>query len=210
MQTHKTLLMLLPFALLLGAPGCDSSDNGNDDAAEAGDGDGDGDEDPYDGAFDDCTREFLEEDLVVIDTMGNPGPVRWYGPGADPETGELIDDGETEYHVSVTYLALRPENIEQFLGLIPNVNQALFSNPGLVAVQLADSQQCATARTLTVWTDEAAMYEFVGSQAHVDAIVAFPDISRGQSTLASFGGVKASDITWDRALAELEAAEAYD
>ena len=207
MHIDKTLPMLLPLALLVGAPGCDSSDDSSDDAAgETGDGDGD----PYDGAFDQCTREVMEEDMTVIDDMGNPGPVRWYGPGADPETGELLDDGETEFHVSVTYLALRPENIETFMGLIPGVNQALFSNPGLVAVQLADSQQCATARTLTVWTDEAAMYEFVGSQAHVDAIVAFPEISRGQSTLANFGGVKASDITWERALAELKAAEAYD
>lgn len=167
--TPTFTVALLTAMLALVACDDSSSDDGSDDTTGG---------DPYDGAFEGCVPQTLEEDLVVIDGMGQPGPIRWYGPGADPETGELLDDGETRYHVSATYLALRPENIEQFFGLISPLNEALFSNPGLVALQLGDSPTCATARTLTVWSSEDAMYEFVTSQAHIDAIVAFPEISR--------------------------------
>lgn len=197
-----------------------AGDDAND-AEESGDGstgadtsDGstgvDTEEDPGDDPFADCDRGTLEEDLVVIDPMGMPGPIRWYGPGADPQTGELIDDGETTYHVSATYLALRPtqEAGEAFFSLLPALNEVLFTNPGMVALQLGDSQTCATARTFTVWTDEEAMMEFVTSEAHVQAIGQTGAISRGGSSVTSWADVPASDITWEAALARLAEAEA--
>lgn len=80
---------------------------------------------------------------------------------------------------------------------------ALFSNPGMVAVQLADSQSCATARTFTVWTDEAAMMDFVTSDAHMASVGAFAGINRGGSTVVSWGDALVADITWDEALSRL-------
>lgn len=196
----KTPALLAPlmFASLLA---CDSGADADEDTAPA---------DPYEGAFDDCSPGAIEADLVVFDAMGQPGPPRWSGPGADPETGALIDDGETTYYVATTYLALRPEAIEQFLTLVGPLNEALFSNPGLVAVQLGDSQACAVARTFTVWTDEDAMYDFVGSDAHIEAMTAFPELSRGSSTLISWGDMRAEDISWELAEAKLRNAASYD
>lgn len=157
--------------------------------------------------FPGCERGVFEEDLVVIDTMGMPGPVRWYGPGVDQETGELLDDGVTTYHVSTTYLAMQTSEGAQsaFTSVIFDVNQALFSNPGMVAAQITNSQACNSARTFTVWTDEAAMMEFVTSDAHIAAITKIGEISRGGSAVTSWAGVPASDIVWESALAELAA-----
>ncbi len=191
-----------------------TSDSAAQSATDDATGDSDGTSDSTTGStseggdlFPGCERSVFEEDLVVIDTMGMPGPVRWYGPGVDQETGELLDDGVTTYHVSTTYLAMQTSEGAQsaFTSVIFDVNQALFSNPGMVAAQITNSQACNSARTFTVWTDEAAMMEFVTSDAHIAAIGKIGEISRGGSAVTSWAGVPASDIVWESALAELAA-----
>lgn len=171
------------------------------------DGSSSGGEDP----FADCVVDVLAEDFGVVDAMGVPGPPRWAGPGAD-ENGELIDDGESEYVVSVTYLALSLDADLEFFGQLNAGNSAaLYSNPGMVASQLGGSAQCGTARTFTVWESEEAMMEFVSSDAHLQSVSAFPSLSRGGSTLSVWPEpVPASEITWVAALERLSTAEAYD
>lgn len=162
-----------------------------------------------DDPFADCERGVIEDDLVVIDTMGMPGAPRWYGPGADPETGELLDDGATTFHVSATYLARQTtdEATNAFFSSLPAINEALFTNPGMVALQLGDSFACNTSRTFTVWTDEAAMLEFVTSDAHVQAATQVGVISRGGSVVTSWSDASPSEITWEAALAQLDAVD---
>ncbi len=159
-----------------------------------------------------CSRDVLEDDFAVFSPTGMPEAARWYGPGADPETGELLDDGTGEYVVTATYLALEPDADFELFGQLSAANSmALFSNPGMVATQLGNSQQCATARTFTVWESQAAMMEFVGSKAHLQSVGAFPSLSRGGSTLSVWPGMaSASEITWDTALANMAEADAYD
>ncbi len=166
-----------------------------------------GGEDPFAG----CTRDVLAEDFGVADLMGVPGPPRWYGPGAD-ESGELIDDGQTEYVVSVTYLALSTDADLAFFSELNVANSiALQSNPGMVALQLGGSAQCGSARTFTVWESEEAMMEFVTSEAHMQSVGAFPSFSRGGSTLSVWPEtVRASEIDWETALQYLGESETYD
>lgn len=180
-----------------------TSDGGSGNADESSS----GGEDP----FADCSVDVLAEDFGVVDAMGVPGPPRWAGPGAD-ENGELIDDGKSDYVVSVTYLALSLDADLEFFGQLNAGNAAaLYSNPGMVASQLGGSAQCGSARTFTVWESEEAMMEFVSSDAHLQSVSAFPSLSRGGSTLSVWPDrATVSEITWDVALERLSTAEAYD
>ncbi len=180
-----------------------TSDGGSGNADESSS----GGEDP----FADCSVDVLAEDFGVVDAMGVPGPPRWAGPGAD-ENGELIDDGKSDYVVSVTYLALSLDADLEFFGQLNAGNAAaLYSNPGMVASQLGGSAQCGSARTFTVWESEEAMMEFVSSDAHLQSVSAFSSLSRGGSTLSVWPDrVPVSEITWEAALERLSTAEAYD
>lgn len=161
--------------------------------------------------FADCSRSMLEGDYAVIDQFGVPGPTRWYGPGAD-EDGNLVDDGQTEFVVSVTYLALSPSADFDLLNQLNVANSmALYSNPGMVATQLGGSMVCGSLRTFTVWESQAALMEFVSSKAHLQSIGAFPSLSRGGSTLSVWGEpVSASEITLENAMARMADATPYD
>ena len=100
-----------------------------------------GGEDP----FADCRRDALESDLAVVNAIGVPGAPQWYGPGADAD-GALIDDGESEYIVSATYLALKPDaDFDYFSQLNVANSMALYANPGMVALQLGFSMEYSTA-----------------------------------------------------------------
>lgn len=161
-------------------------------------------EDPFAG----CDRGILEPDLIGQDAMGNPAPVAWTGPGADPETGELVDDGNT-YVVSSTYLALMPDPAAQqaFGETMGPVIPTLFGNPGMIATSLGTSMECSTARTLTVWASQEAMMAFVTSDAHANAIARVAEISRGDSLVTHWTGAAIPEITWDEALARVLADE---
>ncbi|MBC8070725.1 MAG: hypothetical protein IAG13_20510 [Deltaproteobacteria bacterium] len=170
----------------------DVESSGSDETAAAESSTGD---DP----FADCTRSVLEADLFGKDA--------WMGPGVDPDTGMLIDDGST-YVVSATYLALQPgaPALAAFDEVIEPIGPALLGNAGLIAVQLGNSIECNSARTFAVWRDEAAMMEFVMGDAHAAAIMRVGEISRGGS-LVTHWSAEVSGINWDAALAKLEADE---
>lgn len=161
--------------------------------------------------FAECSRETIEDDYFVIDQLGMPGATRWYGPGADEE-GNLVDDGQTEFVVSVTYLALSPEADFDFLNQLNIANSmALYSNPGMVATQLGGSMVCGSLRTFTVWESSAALMEFVGSEAHLQSVSAFPALSRGGSTLSVWlEPAPASEITLENAMSRMTEATPYD
>jgi len=161
--------------------------------------------------FAECSRSTIEEDYFVINQFGMPGAPRWYGPGTDKE-GNLIDDGQTEYVVSVTYLALSPDADVDFLNQLNVENSiALYSNAGMVATQLGGSMVCGTLRTFTVWEDAAALMEFVASDAHLQSVGAFPALSRGGSTLSAWADpAVASEITLENAMARMAEETPYD
>jgi len=158
--------------------------------------------------FADCDRGTLETDLSGADMMGAPIPLVWMGPGVDPDTGMLIDDGST-YLVSSTYLAMKPDPAAQqaFGEAVGPLVPDLFGNPGVVAFQLGTSNACASARTLTVWRDDAAMMTFVAGDAHMAAIGRVAEISRGTSVVTHWSGAAVADITWDEAIVRITADE---
>jgi heme-degrading monooxygenase HmoA len=136
--------------------------------------------------FEGCSKGMLEADLE--------GDAALAGPGVDPETGQLTPGS---YLVASTYLALKPEKIERALELGGPVVDSLFGLHGFVAFSTTSSRSCAVLRTLTVWESEEDLLAFVGSPAHVSAMAAISDLSRGSSNTVAWDGTE-QDATWDR------------
>jgi hypothetical protein len=138
---------------------------------------------PAPSATDPCQRGTLEADF-----MGSP----LAGPGV---TNGVLAPGR--YVFSSTYLRLRPEpaaqmRFGQFMGPI---SADLRTRAGLVAYSAGTSASCGTARTLTVWRDEMAMYDFVSSPAHGAAVMGVAEVSRGGSVVTHWSGA-ATEATW--------------
>jgi heme-degrading monooxygenase HmoA len=120
----------------------------------------------------------------------------WAGPAVDPATGRpSIPAGSI---VAATYLQLRTDDASQavFSQVSGRVAQTLFMSPGLLAVAVVTSNQCAVARTLTVWENEEAMMGFVTSAAHSEAIARVGEMSRGGSVTTTFSAGASADVSW--------------
>ena len=120
-----------------------------------------------------CTRGTPESDIVYG---------AWQGPGmlADgglPESSDVV--------VSTTFLALRtePEAGQLFRDLMADISLDLASREGLIGYSISTSTRCNTARTLSVWADEAHMFTFAGSPAHGKAVRMIGSLSRGTSAV---------------------------
>lgn len=130
-----------------------------------------------------CARGHLEADFMAGPLMG-PGVV----------DGAL---DAAEYVLSTTYLELRQEPGAQrrFGELMGPIMADLMKRDGLVAVALGTSQECGTARTLSIWRDDVAMMGFVVGDAHRAAMGAVREVSRGGSLVTHWLGDQ-RDATW--------------
>ncbi|MDY7226575.1 hypothetical protein [Hyalangium rubrum] len=144
----------------------------------------------------DCSRGQLEADLT------------FNGPLAGPAVRADGTLAPGRYTVSSTYLRLKPdaEGQARFQELVMPVGQALRSQPGLMALQFASSVYCNTARTFSVWKDDASMYEFVSGPAHLDAMSAVSEVSRGGSIVTHWADDE-KGASWQKAAQQLSADE---
>lgn len=140
---------------------------------------------------DGCTRDTLEPDF-------QSRPLQ--GPGVDAQ-GKLAPG---TYIMSSTYLRMghSQEAQAEFERLSGPIDQTLQQQPGLVAIRLGMSTSCNTRRTFTVWKDEEAMYQFVGSPAHAQAIARVSLVSRGDSIVTSWQDDERG-ASWEKALQQL-------
>lgn len=97
-------------------------------------------------------------------------PIGWMGPAFDPETGKLLAPLEAPYIVATTVGWHTPENSEALESHTTPVAMDIFNHAGLIAVNLALSPRCGSARTLSVWRDEASLMMFVLGKVHSAAI----------------------------------------
>lgn len=147
-----------------------------------------------------CARGALEDDYAPIAPLA--------GPGVDPATGKLRAPAPgTRYVVSSTYLALRAEGPAQqaFGELMGPIADTLRAQEGLVASELGSSASCGTARTLTIWASEEAMYGFVASPAHMAAVARVGEISRGGSVVTHWTADTAEGAAWGEVERQLAA-----
>jgi heme-degrading monooxygenase HmoA len=148
-----------------------------------------------DAGTDPCSRGAVESDLQSLP---------WQGPGVDP-SGNL-EPGQ--YLISTTYLRLKPNVNPEFMELFGPIMGRLQMQKGLVAVRVAQSSGCGSARTLGVWADEASMYDFVASPEHSAAVAKIGDLNRGGSAVVHFAG-DASSATFENGAAKLAAVSSF-
>jgi heme-degrading monooxygenase HmoA len=154
---------------------------------------------PAESADDGCPRGTLESDAVFLPRTG---------PRVDA-SGALMAPPEAGYVVSSTFLRLRhgDEANRRFGELFAPVMTQLQNQPGLEALQLGTSAACGTARTLSVWSSLAAMYDFVASDAHQTAVHAVSEVSRGGSIVVHWSAQTAEQASWQEAERRLAAAQ---
>ncbi len=144
-----------------------------------------------------CTRGVKESDLVQAP---------WQGPGA-------VDGGlpasTNEVVVSTTFLALKPDadSSALFQQLFAGVAADLQTREGLVAYSVATSTRCNTARTLSVWADEAHMFKFATASAHGKAAAKVGSLSRGNSAVTHWHDTT-NNVSFETAFTKLGAADA--
>lgn len=150
--------------------------------------------------------EHTEQPLCEESDFGATG---WLGPAV--EDGALRLDPDATYRVSTTVLYLKPGQtaFETFNQKVGAILGEMANMDGLMAWHLGSSATCGAQRTITVWRDADAMYRFVGSPAHVDAMGATRDLSDDARVLSweSTGADVALD--WDSYRQRLHAAEPY-
>lgn len=145
-----------------------------------------------------CSRDVIEPDW-------QPSPLS--GASVDAQTGTLAAPKSGSYIVSTTYLALKPgaETGQRFGALMGPIMAQLKMQRGLAAITFSTSQKCSTARTLSVWEDEASMFDFVASPAHLSAISAVGEVSRGGSLVHHYVETDAARaVSWSTVVAQLK------
>lgn len=149
-----------------------------------------------------CTGGVLEADLEA----GPPS-----GPGVDPATGELQPPPEgSSYTISSTYGIPRPGDavMEKYMQYFGAIQAQLASQPGLVALQLAQSPSCGSGRTLAVWSSTEAMYGFVMSDAHLAAVDAVGELLEPNYEVANWETARADEMTLEEGVRRIQASDA--
>ncbi|MCB9524038.1 MAG: hypothetical protein H6702_11825 [Myxococcales bacterium] len=134
-------------------------------------------------------------------------PPALHGPGY--RDGVLLDGDLDEVVVSSTVLFVHPtpQAHQRFGALVGPIILALSQADGLLGQATTFDEGCSVARTFTVWRDEASMYGFVGSEAHVAAMIAWAEFSRPESAVTHWRQPARSPLTWQDAVTRANAAE---
>ncbi|WP_437313456.1 antibiotic biosynthesis monooxygenase family protein [Sorangium sp. So ce385] len=149
-----------------------------------------------------CTGGVLEADLEA-DPLS--------GPGVDPATGELQPPPEgSSYTVSATYGIPRPGDavMEKYVQYFGAIQAQLASQPGLVAIQLAQSPSCGSGRTLAVWSSAEAMYEFVMSPAHLAAMDAVNELVQPNYAVTHWEAAGTDEVTMEEGARHMHESDA--
>ncbi|MGK3992466.1 antibiotic biosynthesis monooxygenase family protein [Sorangium sp. So ce1024] len=149
-----------------------------------------------------CTGGVLEADLQA-DPLS--------GPGVDPATGELRPPPEgSSYTISSTYGIPRSGDavMERYVQLFGAIQTQLASQRGLVAIQLAQSPSCGSGRTLAVWESTEAMYEFVMSPAHLEAMNAADELLQPNYAVTHWQTARADEMTLQEGVRRIKTSEA--
>jgi hypothetical protein len=150
--------------------------------------------------------EMDAQPLCVEDDFGGTG---WLGPAV--QDGVLTLDPATTYRVSTTVLYLQDGDtpFQTFNQKIGPILGEMATMDGLLAWHLGSSEKCGAQRTITVWRDIDAMYRFVGSPAHVDAMGITSDVAR-DARVTSWDSVGADvALEWADYRPRLMDAESY-
>lgn len=190
MMTSKACV----FLALLGLTACGTAATTSDTSSAASSGSAPESQDPP--GIPGCKRSLIEPDFQAGGAFT--------GPGIDGATGKLRPLPASAY-MSSTYLALKLDDAshKRFSQLSTPVVGILPKTPGLLAFAFGTSASCATARTFSIWQDEATMVKFSLTPEHSAAASAIGEISRGGSNITAWATTRVEDARWEVAAIQL-------
>jgi heme-degrading monooxygenase HmoA len=135
------------------------------------------------------------------------------GPGYDADTG-LTGDPQDKYFVTSTMLYWKEGLQQDFYAMGGRVMAEMDASEGLIAWALGTDETCRAARSISVWRSEEAMYKFVVSGAHGEAVTHISELSStGKAARWEVGPDDIGALHWDTArekLLEVEESHVYD
>lgn len=196
------LLFPLALALACGTSSGDAASTATDEtsggAAETGSSSG-GATTGSPGAVDvDALASCVETDLEVIPFIG---------PAFDPETGALLEPLPTP-HIVATTAGWPLEGAEHWSALekyTTYVIMRMFPTDGLLGASFSTSEVCGSARTLSVWRDEASLQKFVYSSPHAEVIADGLEHNKAWETTHWTETSSTAAPTWEAGRAALDA-----
>lgn len=126
-------------------------------------------------------------------------PIFFMGPAFDPETGALLEPLPRPYIVATTAGWATPEQLGPLQEHTMPVIMDVFGHEGLLGASFALSDACGSARTLTLWRDEAARMKFVIGTVHSAAIMNGLQHTSGWETTHWTETVSDQPPTWEQA-----------
>lgn len=133
-------------------------------------------------------------DCVESDFGGSPlqGPGFTDGVYTGPADAPLLASS------TVLYLLPGDEPMARFGALLTDVQAELMRSEGLLGIAFGGSAACGSNRTLAVWRDMDAMMGFVGSEAHVAAMIATSELAdAGTRTVHWTVDPAVEEVTWE-------------
>ncbi len=91
------------------------------------------------------------------------------GPGYDPENGARMTDKETQVFVAITHGVVNKNQKTAFSDNLKTVLASLSNSPGLIGYSVRKQLFGNEVWTMSAWTTEEALYNFITSAAHRNA-----------------------------------------
>lgn len=129
------------------------------------------------------------------------------GPGWD---GELLTEAEGPFIAAVTHTRAAKGAGRDFDRHVDAVLDQMEGQPGFIGGSLRGRILGREAWTMTVWEDEASLGAFVGSGAHLEAMVDASTVIEGVWSATYPVTREEMPPSWSRALDELEKVEPKD
>jgi hypothetical protein len=199
----RPLLLALAFVSLACADDSEAGDDGTTGDATSATGTSSGgaggpDESSSDGSSQADIAELAQCEETDIQVLP------FSGAAFDPATGALLEPLPVPHVVATTVgwtEGATPEVLSMHTGIVIN---DVFTHPGLLGASFALSDACHSARTITLWADEAAMMQFVMGDAHMTAIQTALSSTIGWETTHWSEGSDDQPPTWERARQQLD------
>jgi hypothetical protein len=127
------------------------------------------------------------------------------GPAFDPQTGALVEPLPSGHVVATTVGWPKSDGWDLLNQQTNLVIGDLFVRDGLLGASFGISEACGSARTISLWRDEAALMQFVIGETHMTAIQTALPSTKAWETAHWTETSDDQPPTWERARAELDA-----
>ncbi len=131
------------------------------------------------------------------------------GPNFDLSMGGFLTEPATDtFVVHATQIYFTEEQYDPFYAMAGKVIGELASTEGLIAWTVGGDDACGVARTMGLWESEEALYKFIATGAHAEAMAKTTELSlTGRTTHFTVSKEEAEALSWDVARQKLEAIE---